>query len=83
MTPSEKVAIGRALEALEIPKAKERMADGGRKAAPGRPAERSGDSSEVSRRPPEVRDMVGAAVGMSGQTYARAKAPNCIDESGD
>jgi hypothetical protein len=71
MLPSEKAEFGMALEALERPKAKERQGSHG--AAPGRRANTSEKLSEVSRRG-ETRHIVGAAVGMSRNTYARAKA---------
>lgn len=66
-TPTEAVAIGRALEVRERGKAKERQATGW------------GDHSGSGKLPePEwkrgdTRDKVGAAVGMSGRTYEKAK----------
>jgi hypothetical protein len=70
MKPSEKVALGRALEPLERPKAAERMTLG--KVSPG---------SESSTG--KTYDLVGGAVGMSGPTYKRAKAvvADASDES--
>jgi hypothetical protein len=59
-TLSEKVSLGKALEELERPKAKERLAHGS--TAPGRNA--SENFTEASR--PPVREIVGAALGMSG-----------------
>ncbi len=56
------VAIGRRLEKLERPRARERMLAGN---PPGKLPEGSkGDT----------RDKVGAAVGMSGRTHEKAKA---------
>jgi ParB family chromosome partitioning protein len=59
-TPSEAVALGEALEELERPRAEERI-KAGRKP--------SGNLPEG-----QTRDIVGAAVGMSGKTYEMAKA---------
>lgn len=71
-TPSEAVAIGRALEELEKPNAKERQSMAG-------PSHGQGHkSASVNFTEPAVtgstRDIVGNAVGMSGPTYNRAKA---------
>jgi ParB family chromosome partitioning protein len=71
-TPSEAVAIGKALEALEKQKAQERQkatrAKKGQKVGAGKlPTPR--ESSEHGR----VRDKVAAVVGMSGTTYEKAK----------
>jgi ParB family chromosome partitioning protein len=71
-TPSEAVAIGKALEALERPKAKERQAQAG-------PAEGKGKKASGSGKLPEAvagqtRDKVAEAVGMSGRNYEKAKA---------
>src|SRR5262249_11179798 len=66
-TPSEKVALGEALEALERQAAKRRQRDGGRaggKACGNLPQASAG----------KTRDRVGEAVGMSGRTYERAQA---------
>lgn len=62
MAPSEKVALGLELEKLEKPRAEERE-------RAGRP---SGNLPEGTKG--QTRDLVGAAVGMSGKTYERAKA---------
>lgn len=70
-TPSEAVSIGMVLEELERPKAKERQ---GRASHP-----RSEKISERTRKG-NTRDIVGAAVGMSGATYERARA---VVKSGD
>ena len=66
MIPSESVSLGRELAELERPLAAERM-----KAGVGP----SGKLPEGSRRASsnQVREIVGAAVGMSGTTYERAK----------
>ena len=66
-TPSEAVEIGRALEELERPKAKERQ-----KLSEGRGQKRSGNLPDLNQG--DTRDKVGKAVGMSGATYQRAKA---------
>jgi hypothetical protein len=63
MTPSEMLALGQTLEALERPKARARQEAGipyGR--------------ATVGSRGPEVNDIVGHAIGISGPTYKRAKA---------
>ena len=66
MTISEKVSLGMALEELERPRAKERQ--GTRNDL----VKHSDNVPECSL--PPVREQVGAAVGMSGTTYQRAKA---------
>jgi hypothetical protein len=68
-SPREAVALGKVLEALERPKAKARQNQG-------RPKTSDKLSSDEI---PEVikgdtRDKVGRALGVSGQTYQRAKA---------
>jgi len=68
MAPSEKVSLGRALEELESSLAEQRMKSG---AAPD--AGPSGNLSEGPASKGEVRDIVGAEVGMSGAIYDRAK----------
>jgi ParB family chromosome partitioning protein len=74
-TPSEAVAIGRALEALEKQKAKERQKATrlAGKAKQAGDADGSGNLPEPSGKG-QVRDKVAAAVGMSGRTYDKAKA---------
>lgn len=67
-TPSEAVAIGRLLEERERERAEER-----RRAELRQFSDRSGNFPERANRG-EVRDIVGAAVGLSGRTYSRAKA---------
>lgn len=72
-TPSEAAAMGMALEPLAKAKAKERQLDG---------ASRGGKVSRGVKVPEnlrnlngqETREQIGAAVGMSGPTYQRAKA---------
>ena len=70
MTVSEKMSIGAALEELERPRAKERQRDGGSR---GGRSEGSENFTEASKKS-TTRDIVGAAIGMSGITYQRAKA---------
>ena len=62
MTPSEKVALGKALEALERPRAAARMK------ADVAPPERFTEG-----RRGQTRDIVGKAIGVSGPIYQRAK----------
>src|SRR5581483_11288050 len=66
-TPSEAVALGKALEELERPAAEAR-----KKAGVNQHTEPSGKIPEGSTG--EVRDKVAEAVGMSGRTYEKAKA---------
>lgn len=68
-TPSEAVAMGRALEELERPKAKERQKDHGG-TAPGR----KNTGENFTQVKGKTREIVGEAIGMSGPTYQRAKA---------
>ena len=63
MTPSELVSLGRALEELERPKARERMEWASDPSAP--------RNLGVGK---QTRDVVGEALGMSGPTYQRIKA---------
>lgn len=67
-TTLEAVALGRDLEKLERPEAKERQKKHGG-TAPGR-KNTSGKFPEVSG---QTRDKVGAAVGINGKTYSKAK----------
>lgn len=82
MTPSEKVALGRALEDLERPKAAERQRATLRRGdqVPDRETFPDGDSRDD--RTGKVYDLVGEAVGMSGPTYKRAKAVVAAAEEG-
>lgn len=83
MTPSEKVALGKALEELERPKAKAAQAEGQER---GR-AVRSGDLVSVppneNKKRFDVREEVAPAVGMSTATYSRAKQLVTAAENGD
>jgi ParB/RepB/Spo0J family partition protein len=73
-TPSEAVAIGKALEELERPKAQERQ-----EASRTKKGEKVGDAQGGGNLPPrsgdrgKTRERVAAAVGMSGKTYDKAK----------
>lgn len=80
MTPSEKVALGKALEELERPKAREAQAHG--QTAPGRNASVPPNES-VRRKSYDVREDVAPAVGMSTATYSRAKQLVNAAEEGD
>ncbi len=71
-TPSEAVAIGKAIEELERPKAKERQKEHG-KTAPGKPKNTGGNFPPVNEAKGKTRDKVAEAVGMSGRTYEKAK----------
>jgi hypothetical protein len=71
LTPSEMVAFGRRLEALERPAAKERQRGHGG-TAPGREANTSGNFPEVSKG--QTRDKVAEALGVSGRTYKKMEA---------
>lgn len=75
MTTMEMVAIGRELEEMVRPEAKERQKEGGSVGGKGG-KEASVNVTEPSDKPERTytRDIVGAAVGMSGVTYGRAKA---------
>jgi hypothetical protein len=79
MTPSECVALGRALEELEAPKGREAMSEAGRSSAPGRPAETFVRRNERF----DKREVVAPAVGMSTATYSRAKQLVNAAEQGD
>jgi ParB-like chromosome segregation protein Spo0J len=73
-TPSEAVAIGKAIEQLEAKEAKLRKAQ-----AKGQPRGIKKDAKDGSsgKLPPETgktRDRVGEAVGLSGKSYTKAKA---------
>ena len=69
-------ALGLDLEAIERPKAKERKREHGG-TAPGRKRNTGGKFPPVKQK---TRDAVGAAVGLSGKSYERAKA---VVDSGD
>ena len=69
--PSEAVSLGEALEPLERKAAKDRQVEAGKKRGRGKIA-----CGKLPRAiAPKSRDAVGRAVGMSGKTYERAKAP--------
>ncbi len=77
-TPSEAVAAGKAIEAIEKPKAQQRKAAGLKQNAE---ENRSGKLPERSEG--DTRDNVAAAVGMSGRTYEKAKAVVAAAEKPD
>lgn len=68
-TPSEAVAMGRAIESLEKPKAKERQAKAGPREGRGAKSGSENFTEPVARG--DTRDLVGKAVGMSGVIYER------------
>lgn len=69
MLPSELAALGAALDEIETERGRERMANGGRAAAPGRPADKGMASGSHLSPAHTSRDAVGGALGMSGTTY--------------
>jgi hypothetical protein len=74
---SEAVAMGKALEALERPKAQERQASQAGKGKEGGRGNKKNPVEKLStgnREPNRVTAKVGAAVGVSRITYERAKA---------
>ncbi len=71
-TPSEAVAIGERIEALEKPKAEERKQATQAKPGIGKAGGGKLPSPEPSSR--KTRDAVGKAVGMSGKTFEKARA---------
>jgi ParB-like chromosome segregation protein Spo0J len=74
---NERVAIAKALEEREKPKAKERQQEGRRKGSEtaGRGRKKDcDDSSQSNGHAARTRDMVAAAVGMAPATYSKAKA---------
>jgi hypothetical protein len=73
LAPSEAVALGVKLETIEAPKAQDR-----REATQGRPPKTGGNLPPVTEAQPKTRDVVGAAVGVSGKTYEKAKAVVCV-----
>jgi ParB family chromosome partitioning protein len=73
-TPSEAVAIGKAIEAIESEAAKERQ-----EASRAKKGEKIGQAQGGDNLPPpssngKTRDKIAAAVGMSASTYEKAKA---------
>ncbi len=75
-TPTEAADLGRRLEAMLKPAAKERQQTGGRTAGRGRPkgAGKKGGGKLPQPKPTKTRDVIAQAVGMSGRTYEKAKA---------
>lgn len=73
MTPEELVSLGKALEALESPKAKERQRDAGREH--GRGNSSCSDEQKLSAKSSfgGTRDTVAEAIGMSPTSYYRAR----------
>src|SRR6266852_3984377 len=70
-TPSEAVALGAQLEEMERKAARKRQSQAGPANGRGKKATGSGNLPEAVRG--NTRDRVGAALGMSGKTYERAK----------
>jgi len=68
--PSEAVAVGAAIEAIESRAAKERQREHG-ETAPGRHGDTGGKLPQLKGK---TRDRVAAAVGMKARTYEKAKA---------
>jgi ParB family chromosome partitioning protein len=73
-TPSEAVNMGKAIEALEEPKSAARKVEGQKRGGKARQSQLDDKLSSSRTRAPMTREKVGAAVGMSGATYQRAKA---------
>jgi ParB family chromosome partitioning protein len=73
-TPSEAVAIGKALEELERPKARERKAQAAGRPRGSKKAEAVSGGNLPQQTDGKTRDKVAEAVGMSGRTYEKAKA---------
>lgn len=73
MTASELIALGRQIEALEKPKARERMSEAGKSSAPGSPSERFVPANEPLPKPIDSRERAAEAVGLSTATYSRIK----------
>lgn len=83
MTPSECVALGRALEELERPKAREAQSNAGRAAAAALNGKAASVPPNESRQKFDTREVVAPAVGMSTATYSRAKQLVTAAENGD
>lgn len=83
MKPSEKVALGLALEELERPAAAERKAAIASRDEKGRATTTEEKFPSVGERTGKVYDLVGESVGMSGTTYSRAKRVVAEAEAGD
>jgi hypothetical protein len=74
-TTSERVAMGKRLEVLEREAAKGRQRQAGGDRGNQHTGGKSGASEKITEAPTgTTRDKVGAAIGMSGPTYQRAKA---------
>lgn len=73
LTPEEAVLTTRRIEAMVKKAAKERQKEHG-KTAPGKPKNTSGKLPEVKQAKGDSRDMLGAAVGLSGKTLEKAAA---------
>lgn len=73
-TPTEAVAIGRLIEERERPKAEERSKIGAARGKAKRLGlDAHGDLPSASVALPPLREIIGAAVGMAGKTYEKAK----------
>lgn len=81
MTLSEKVEIGRRIEELERPKARERQALAGQHHGRGIASDQSIGSYRDDRPNPDTREVVGDALGLSTATYSRAK--QVVDAAAD
>lgn len=75
MLPSELAALAEALHGIEAQEARERMAEAGRSAAPGRPAERSDPTvgGFQSGNAHESREAVADALGMGTTNYGELR----------
>lgn len=71
-TPSEMVAMGAKIEAIEKPKAEKRKK--ATQAKPGEKAAQGGEKFTPPKKTEKTRDKVAAALGTSGPTYDKAKA---------
>jgi ParB family chromosome partitioning protein len=71
LSPSEVVELGRKIEELEKPKAKERQAKAGPTGGKGAKATGSGKLPEPVKG--DTRDKVASSLGVSGRTYEKAK----------
>jgi hypothetical protein len=83
MTPSERIALGRALEKLEAPNAKARQSEAGREHGRGIASVPANGSYRHRRSNRDTREVVAPAVGMSTATYSRAKQLITAAEGGD
>lgn len=83
MTPSELVALGRAIEEQERPKAEARQREGLRVGAEPGPAEARCRTATTTERHARTDEIVGAGLGISGSNYQRAKRLVEAAEAGD